>query len=186
MPYLRLKFRRHRLWNTFLTFRFFKLLTFFFNWFFKLFLLNIIFLPPADGGLSGMRAGGHVAVAGGGGVQGGPPTASLPNSDGVGVKMAELLLGSSPTPKDLNASMANLQLRVSECCCFVDFFFCFCEPPAVGEIPVTVLWNFFFCENKTVFFFLWNFLLFYFVNLQLWVRCMLLFCGIKIYIFWLC
>lgn len=70
--------------------------------------------PAATGGGGGGPASQFV---GGGGVAGGEsvlsPRTVVTDVPGVGVKMAELLLGSSPTGKDIDRSMANLSLRVS-------------------------------------------------------------------------
>ena len=66
------------------------------------------------------RAGTAAAGAGGAGPAsrfvgggGGSPRTAATEGPGVGVKMAELLLGSSPTSKDIDRSMADLSLRVS-------------------------------------------------------------------------
>ena len=79
--------------------------------------------PSGGGGNSGNNntqyavgaGGGPPAAPGEGGVVLSPRAAAAQATDtsGVGVKMAELLLGSSPTSKDIDRGMANLSLRVS-------------------------------------------------------------------------
>ena len=67
--------------------------------------------PSAAGAPGGAEAGGGVLSPRG------AVAAATAESSGVGVKMAELLLGSSPTSKDIDRGLANLSLRVSK---FVD------------------------------------------------------------------
>ena len=77
--------------------------------------------PSGGGGNSGTNntqyavgaGGGPPAAPGEGGVVLSPRAAQATDTSGVGVKMAELLLGSSPTSKDIDRGMANLSLRVS-------------------------------------------------------------------------